>query len=258
MSGTQESHHPADLALFHKNPRVGDVDAITGSLRANGQYKPLVVNRGTHTGRSMEVIAGNHTLKAIRGLAETYPDDDRWQSVDCWVIDVDDDRAARIVAADNRTSELGGFDVDLLTDLLEDMTDLEGTGYTDDDLVELMAASSRNLDDLSDFLGNTSGGGEPTTSTFESDDDDGSDDGDSSSSSDEPEPELYLALTFSVTVEQRRRIRAVLNEVKAREGIDSQTEALVWALHHIEGYDAEQIGADSDATINAPVDEGTE
>ena len=140
MNGTLETHHPADLALFHKNPRVGDVDSIAASLRANGQYKPVVVNRGTHTSRPMEVLAGNHTVKAFRTLAEEYPSDERWQSVDAWVIDVDDDRAGRIVAADNRTSELGGFDDDTLLSLLSDLSDLEGTGYGQDDLDDLSAA----------------------------------------------------------------------------------------------------------------------
>lgn len=140
MNGTLETHHPAELALFHKNPRIGDVDAIAASLRANGQYKPVVVNRGTHTGRKMEVLAGNHTVKAFRQLAEDYPSDDRWQTVDAWVIDVDDDRAGRIVAADNRTSDLGGFDDDTLLSLLSDLSDLEGTGYVQDDLDDLSAA----------------------------------------------------------------------------------------------------------------------
>src|SRR5699024_1772348 len=140
LHGTLETHHPADLALYSRNPRVGDVDAIAASLRANGQYKPVVVNRGTHTSRPMEVLAGNHTVKAFRTLAEEYPSDERWQSVDAWVIDVDDDRAARIVAADNRTSELGGFDDDTLLSLLSDLSDLEGTGYGQDDLDDLSAA----------------------------------------------------------------------------------------------------------------------
>lgn len=137
MTGKLEARHPSDLALHHRNPRVGDVPAIAASLRANGQYKPIVVNRGSHTGRPLEVLAGNHTLLAIRDLAEEYPSDERWQSVDCWVIDVDDDRATRIVAADNRTSELGTFDDRLLAELLADLDDLEGTGYDPYDLDNL-------------------------------------------------------------------------------------------------------------------------
>lgn len=132
---------PAELALYHRNPRLGDVAAIAASLRAHDQYKPIVVNRGTHTGRPMEVLAGNHTLKAIRDLAETHPDDERWHAVLCHVIDVDDDRAARIVVADNRTSELGTMDDAELYGLLQDMDgNLDGLGFTDADFADLAAA----------------------------------------------------------------------------------------------------------------------
>lgn len=135
---------PADLHLYHRNPRTGDVKAIEGSLRAHGQYKPIVVNKGTHTGRPYEVLAGNHTLMAIRNLAESDPDDERWHNVLVHEIDVDDDRAARIVLADNRTSELGSFDSAALTGLLSGLPDLSGTGYSEDDLKGL----SLGLDDL--------------------------------------------------------------------------------------------------------------
>lgn len=155
MIGKPEAHHPAKLALFHQNPRVGDVDAIAGSLRANGQYKPVVVNRGTHTGRPLEVLAGNHTVMAMRNLAEEYPSDDRWQEVSAWVIDVDDDRATRIVAADNRTAELGSFDDRLLAEMLAGLEDLEGTGYeeTDRAALEDLLTGAPSLDDLADEYG---------------------------------------------------------------------------------------------------------
>ena len=142
LEGSSRKVHPSELSLYYRNPRVGNVDVIKGSLRAHGQYKPLLVNKGTHTDRPSEVLAGNHTLKAIRDLAEEHPDDERWQSVDVWEIDVDDDRASRIVVADNRTSELGGTDDDTLAGLLEEMArqdaGLEGTGYEDDDLEYLL------------------------------------------------------------------------------------------------------------------------
>jgi len=134
-----QSLHPSELALFHKNPRVGDVEAIAASLRAHGQYAPIIVNVGTHTGRKNEVLKGNHTLKAFRTLAERHPDDQRWQTIECRLLDVDDDQAARIVAVDNRTSELGSFDTDVLLDLLQELPDLEGTGYDDDYLDGLLA-----------------------------------------------------------------------------------------------------------------------
>lgn len=59
--GAAENLPLTQLNTFHKNPRRGDVEAIKGSLVANGQYRPIVVNKGTHTGRPFEVLAGNRT-----------------------------------------------------------------------------------------------------------------------------------------------------------------------------------------------------
>lgn len=154
--GALEQHHPADLATYHKNPRIGDVGAIADSLRVNRQYRPIVVNRGTHTGRPMEVLAGNHTLQAFRTLAEEHADDPEFAAIDCYVIDVDNDRATRIVLADNRTAELGSHDTDDLLALLDTLDDdLEGTAYTDMDRSALrdLADGPPSLDDLADEYG---------------------------------------------------------------------------------------------------------
>lgn len=136
-----------DLSSFHKNPRIGDVPAIAASLDKLGQYKPIVVNAGRLTGRPFEVLAGNHTLKAARSLG--------WASLDAVVVDVDEDTAARIVAADNRTADLGSYDDELLAELLAGIDDLEGTGYSDRDLAALLAAPHDGpaLDRLVDRFG---------------------------------------------------------------------------------------------------------
>ena len=49
------------LRPYARNPRRGDVATIVESLRANGQYRPIVVRSSTR-----EVLAGNHTLAAAR------------------------------------------------------------------------------------------------------------------------------------------------------------------------------------------------
>lgn len=121
----------SELRTYHRNPRQGDVTAIQRSLRVNGQYRPLVVNKGTHTGRQNEVLAGNHTLMAAR--EEGYAN-----AAVVWV-DVDEDQCARIVAADNRTADLGGYDERILAELLSDLPDLDGTGYDPGDLDALVA-----------------------------------------------------------------------------------------------------------------------
>lgn len=69
-----------ELNIFDGNPRRGDVAKIAESLRARGQYRPIVVNRGTHTGRKMEVLAGNHTLMAARSIG--------MDTVECGIVDV--------------------------------------------------------------------------------------------------------------------------------------------------------------------------
>ena len=46
-----------------RNIRQGDVGAISQSLKENGQYRPIVVQKSTGY-----VLAGNHTLKAAKAL----------------------------------------------------------------------------------------------------------------------------------------------------------------------------------------------
>lgn len=131
------------LQPYHQNPRRGDTQAIADSLERNGQYRPIVVNKGTHTSRPNEVLAGNHTLAAAQQLG--------WKTIATYIIDVDDETATRIVLADNRTADLGTYDDDTLLELLETIDhDLDGTGYTYDDLEALQAlnAGAPTLEDL--------------------------------------------------------------------------------------------------------------
>lgn len=57
----------SELLEFEGNPRRGNVEEIEKSLRAHGQYRALVVQRST-----MRVIAGNHTLAALRGIGAEH------------------------------------------------------------------------------------------------------------------------------------------------------------------------------------------
>lgn len=120
------------LTTYHRNPRKGNVEAIRRSLVVNGLFRPLVVNRGTHTGRKNEVLAGNHTLIAAR--------EEGWDTVQVCYLDVNDEQAARIVAADNRTSDLAEYDDAALVELLKELGgDPDGTGYSAEDVDNLAA-----------------------------------------------------------------------------------------------------------------------
>lgn len=141
-----------ELHAYHKNPRRGNIDAIARSLEINGQYRPIVVNIGSHTGRPLEVLAGNHTLAAAKRLG--------WVSIQATTVDVDDLAAARIVAADNRTADLGDYDNASLADLLQAIADdagtLAGTGYADDYLDKLLAddaVEDAPVDDIPEVWG---------------------------------------------------------------------------------------------------------
>jgi hypothetical protein len=113
------------LLEFEGNPRKGNVKELVESLKANGQYKPIVVQKST-----LRIIAGNHLWKAAKELG--------WTEIDVVKLDVDDSQAKKIVAADNRLADLGAYDEKLLLDLLGDI-DLAGTGYVPADVDDLLA-----------------------------------------------------------------------------------------------------------------------
>ena len=103
-------------------------------------FKPLIVNK-----RDNMILAGNHTYLAARKLG--------WKEILVSYVDVDEDAAKRIVLADNRTSDLGGYDIDALTELLSSLPDASvGTGYNDDELAELLNQVAEDADDLTETL----------------------------------------------------------------------------------------------------------
>lgn len=113
------------LKEFEGNPRKGNIKELKESLLANGQYKPIVVQKSTNA-----ILAGNHLWKAAKEL--------NWEEINVVFVDVDDKQAKKIVATDNRMADLGTYDAELLIDLLEDI-DLNGTGYVPQDLDDLLA-----------------------------------------------------------------------------------------------------------------------
>lgn len=123
----------AELNTFEGNARRGNVTAIAESLFTNGQYKPIVVNKGTHTGKPNEVLAGNHTLEAAASLG--------WEKISVVFVDVDRASALKIVLADNRTNDLASYDDGELLQLLQELPDLDGTGFDDAELQRLLDAA---------------------------------------------------------------------------------------------------------------------
>jgi ParB/RepB/Spo0J family partition protein len=121
---------PDRLTPHPKNARRGDVDAIAESIRRNGFYGSVIVQRTTG-----HVLVGNHRLRAAiaAGLDE----------VPVTYVDVDDETALRILLADNRSSDLATYETGELAALLEQLSttpdELAGTLYTPESLGELLA-----------------------------------------------------------------------------------------------------------------------
>jgi DNA modification methylase len=118
------------LRPLEGNPRRGDVAAVARSLRRFGQRKPVVARAdGT-------VIAGNHMLAAARELG--------WAELAVTRVDDDDATAKAFALADNRTAELGSFDLGDLAAMAADVQAadpalLAAASYSEEDLNALLA-----------------------------------------------------------------------------------------------------------------------
>jgi len=119
-----------EFRLLDGNPRRGDVASVKRSLKRFGQRKPIVVREdGT-------VEAGNTTLKAALELG--------WSEIAVAAFSDDDATAKAFALADNRTSELGSFDLAALAAMAVDVRAadpglLEAASYSDADLNALLA-----------------------------------------------------------------------------------------------------------------------
>jgi DNA modification methylase len=127
-----------EFRLLDGNPRRGDVASVKRSLQRFGQRKPIVVRAdGT-------VEAGNTTLKAALELG--------WEQIAAVPFDDDEATAKAFALADNRTSELGAFDLAALTAMAVDVHAadpglLEAASFTEADLNALLAGQRKGKTD---------------------------------------------------------------------------------------------------------------
>jgi len=148
INRTEERVHIDNIKPHPANPNDGDVAAIAESIRQNGFYGRIVVRDSTG-----KILAGEHRWRAAQevGLGEVPI-----ERVEC-----DDETAMRILLADNKTAANAEREPESLADLLESLeaTDdgLTGTGYSDDDLNDLLDDLGRGemdvgAEDQSDML----------------------------------------------------------------------------------------------------------
>lgn len=124
-------HFPvADLADHPKNPKEHDLGAIIESIRANGWYG--TINAQQWKNEPHYILTGHGRRDALEAAGVTH--------VPVMLIECSPRVALRIVLSDNRTSQLGGFNDNILLQTLSELHasgDLEGTGYTPVDIEEL-------------------------------------------------------------------------------------------------------------------------
>jgi hypothetical protein len=143
---------PVDALRPHpENPNQGDVGAIYESITENGFFGHVVVQKGTDV-----IIAGEHRWKAAK--------DAGMDEVPVVYLDVDDERARRILLTDNRTNRLGTDVAQATAALLQELActpaGLAGTGWDGDALDELLSDLAPPEPSLS-ASGESAGGGVP-------------------------------------------------------------------------------------------------
>jgi hypothetical protein len=126
------------------NPKDHDLGAIMESMRRFGFVAPLVVN--TTTGN---LVVGHGRAKALQQLVEegeqppnriTVDKAKRWKVPVVNVEFASDEEARAYLVADNRLTELGGWNYDELAQVLTGLGDnLVGTGYDGEDLDDVLA-----------------------------------------------------------------------------------------------------------------------
>jgi len=137
LAGAQTFEPDADLGelLDHPdNPRQGDDDAVADSIDVNGFYGVILAQRSTRR------ILFGHTRRRNLQAAGATTGPVMW-------LDVDDDRARRILLADNRTAELARWIPGKLADVLAAMgADIAGSGFTVADVAVAIAQAGDAAD----------------------------------------------------------------------------------------------------------------
>lgn len=144
---------PTDgLSTHPQNPRRGNLDVIAASLERFGQLRPVVVEKATN-----QILAGNHTYRAATERLG-------WNRIAAVIVDVDSEEAKAYLLADNRTADVGGYDGPMLMQVLAELDEagrLEGTGYSPDDLSDLIAEQDALAEEMRRADGFEPSGDEP-------------------------------------------------------------------------------------------------
>ena len=111
-----------ELKPYEKNPRKNDsaVDAVAESIKEFGFKNPVIIDKDG------VIVAGHTRLKAAKKLGlEEVPT--------IMADDLSEEQVKAFRLADNKTAELAGWDFDLLSEELTEITGLDMSGFGFDD-----------------------------------------------------------------------------------------------------------------------------
>jgi DNA modification methylase len=127
---------PANARLHNE----ANMAAIKASLARFGQVEPLVVSAATQ-----QIVGGHGRLAAMRSLG--------WTECDVVEIDLNSIDSTALAIALNRSAELATWDEETLSKLLASLRDegaLDGVGFSDNELNELLAQFDTATNDVND------------------------------------------------------------------------------------------------------------
>ena len=119
-----------DIAKWPRNPKDHDHHEIQKSFYRFGFIKPVLVDEGTR-----QLVAGHGRIDTLKILRDTGKEPPRGVKVedDTWLLPVlrgvtfeNPSEAEAFLIADNRLTEIGGWDRDLLSEMLGEIVDVEG------------------------------------------------------------------------------------------------------------------------------------
>jgi len=142
----------SDIVEADNNPKDHDIGQIYQSIKRFGFTQPIMMNEKTG-----KLLAGHgrlQTLQTMKDAGEKVPNRIKEKDGD-WLVPVlkgisfeDDMEAQAYLIADNRLTELGGWNtgdlVESLQEMIENGLDLDGIGYDFDDLENLVLDIDRD------------------------------------------------------------------------------------------------------------------
>lgn len=227
MSRTLE-YLPVDrLVPADRNPKRHDQATLGASISRFGYIEPIVLDE-----RTGKLVAGHGRLEQLRSRASAGEEPPEGVTVDAdgnWLVPVvrgwasaDDAEAEAYLLAANRTTELGGWDPNLLADALEASPNLDGIGFSDDDLRQLLAETGRLARDTSSFL-------------------DGIDDVDEGRGRDRQDgPAEWATLAVTLPRDVRQEVVRLLRAAKDALGAETLADTLVEIIRRFRVDDAPQ------------------